>query len=46
MGGGGTKVEYKSPQIPKDDSFEKYLQYQQQRESIAEQRAAQEKAEA
>jgi len=46
MGGGGTRVEYKSPQIPKDDSFEKYLQYQQQRESIAEQRAAQEKAEA
>jgi hypothetical protein len=45
MGGGGTRVEYKSPEIPKDDSFEKYLQYQQQRESIAEQRAAQEKAE-
>jgi len=46
MGGGGTRVEYNPPQIPKDDSFEKYLQYQQQRESIAEQRAAQEKAEA
>jgi len=45
MGGGGTRVEYRSPEIPKDDSFEKYLQYQQQRESIAEQRAAQEKAE-
>jgi len=45
MGGGGTRVEYKSPEIPKDDSFEKYLQYQQQRESIADQRAAQEKAE-
>ena len=46
MGGGGTRVEYKSPEIPKDDTFEKYLQYQQQRESTAEQRAAQERADA
>ena len=46
MGGGGTRVEYKSPEIPKDDSFEKYLQYQQQKETLAEQRAATEKAEA
>lgn len=46
MGGGGTKVEYKSPKIEKDNSFEKYLAYQQQKETIAEQRAAQEKAEA
>jgi hypothetical protein len=45
MGGGGTRVEYKSPEIPKDKSFEKYLKYQQQRESLADQRAAQEKAE-
>lgn len=43
---GGSKVTYKSPKIPKDDSFEKYLQYQQQREAAAEARAAQEKADA
>jgi hypothetical protein len=46
MGGGGTRVQYKSPKIPKDNSFEQYLQYQQQRETLAEQRAATEKAEA
>ena len=46
MGGGGTKVTYKSPKIEKDNSFEKYLQYQQQREALAEDRAAQEKADA
>jgi hypothetical protein len=46
MGGGGTKVEYRAPNIPKDDTFEKYLQYQQQKETLAEQRAADEKAEA
>jgi len=46
MGGGGTKVEYKSPKIEKDNSFEKYLAYQQQKEALAEQRAADEKAEA
>jgi hypothetical protein len=34
MGGGGTRVEYKSPEIPKDDSFEKYLQYQQQKKLL------------
>jgi hypothetical protein len=43
---GGSKVKYESPQIPKDDSFEKYLAYQQQKETAAEARAATEKAEA
>jgi hypothetical protein len=42
---GGSKVTYKSPEIPKDDSFEKYLKYQQDREVAAETRAAAEKAE-
>jgi hypothetical protein len=42
---GGSKVTYKSPEIPKDDSFEKYLAYQQQKETAAEARAAAEKAE-
>jgi hypothetical protein len=42
---GGSKVKYESPQIPKDDSFEKYLAYQQQKETAAEARAATEKAE-
>ena len=46
MGGGGTRVEYKSPEIQKDDTFEKFLQHQQQEKSIADQRAATEKAEA
>jgi hypothetical protein len=43
---GGSKVRYEAPQIPKDDSFEKYLAYQQQKETAAEARAAAEKAEA
>ena len=42
MGGGGTRVEYKSP--PPDDTFAKFLQYQQAKESVAEARAAQERA--
>jgi hypothetical protein len=42
---GGTKVNYTPPPVQKDDSFEKYLQYQQQKETAAEQRAAAEKAE-
>ena len=42
---GGSKVQYEAPQIPKDDSFEKYLAYQQQKETTAEARAAAEKAE-
>lgn len=40
---GGTKVNYKAPEIPKDDTFEKYLAYQQQKESAAEARVAKEK---
>ena len=43
MYGGGTRVEYKAPEIPKDDSFEKYLEYQKEREKIADQRAEQQK---
>jgi hypothetical protein len=46
MGGGGTTVQYQAPNIPKDDTFEKYLSYQQGREEAAERRAAQERAEA
>lgn len=42
-GGGGTQVEYKAP--PPDNTFADYLKYQQQKESAAEARAAQEKAE-
>jgi hypothetical protein len=42
---GGKKVTYKAPEIPKDDSFEKFLQYQQQKEAAADARVAQEKAE-
>lgn len=47
MGGGrGTTVNYQAPNIPKDDTFSQYLKYQQEKETLAEQRAAQEKAEA
>jgi len=46
MGGGGTTVEYRAPNIPKDDTFERYLAYQQQKETASEARAAQERAEA
>lgn len=46
MGGGGTTVQYQAPNIPKDDTFEKYLSYQQGKEEAAERRAAQERAEA
>jgi hypothetical protein len=42
---GGKKVNYTPPPVQKDDSFEKYLQYQQQKETAAEQRVAAEKAE-
>jgi hypothetical protein len=41
---GGTKVVYQAPEIPKDDSFEKYLKYQQDRDDAADRRAATEKA--
>lgn len=45
MGGGGpsTTVQYQAP--PPDNSFAKFLEYQQQKESAAEARAAQERAE-
>ena len=43
MGGGGTRVEYKAP--PPDNSFAKFLEYQQTKEAAAEARAAQERAE-
>ena len=46
MGGRGTQVRYESPKIEKDDSFQRYLEYQQQKESLAERRAAEERAEA
>jgi hypothetical protein len=42
--GGGPSVSYTPP--PPDDSFAKYLQYTKEKESLAEQRAAQERAEA
>jgi len=45
MGGGGTRVEYRSPEIPRDDTFAQYLKYQQDREARADDRAATEKKE-
>jgi len=41
MGGGGTRVEYKSP--PPDNTFAKFLEYQQSKESIADARAERER---
>ena len=41
---GSRTVKYEAPKIEKDDSFEKYLQYQQDRETRLEERAAQERA--
>lgn len=47
MGGGGSRtVNYNPPNIPKDDSFQRYLEYQQSRERASEDRAAQERADA
>ena len=43
--GGSKKVSYNPPKIPKDDTFEKYLSYQQRKEKDAEKLAAKEKAE-
>ena len=43
MGGGGPT--YNAPPVQKDDSFEKYLAYQQQKERSDEERIATEKAE-
>jgi len=46
MGGGrGTTVQYSAPPVQKDDSFQKYLEYQQQKERDLEARAQQERAE-
>jgi hypothetical protein len=42
--GGGKKVTYEAPVIPQDNSFQKYLEYQQDREKAAEERAAAERA--
>jgi len=42
---GGTKVNYTPPVIPKDDTFEKYLAYQQKKEESAAAQVAAEKAE-
>jgi hypothetical protein len=44
-GGGGTTVNYQAPVIPKDDTFQKLLEYEQGKETRAEQRAAAEKKE-
>jgi hypothetical protein len=41
--GGSRTVNYQPPNIQKDDSFEKYLRYQQEKESLADQRAQEEK---
>jgi len=47
MGGGrGTTVNYSPPPVQRDDSFQRYLEYQQSRERAAEERAAAEKQEA
>jgi hypothetical protein len=46
MGGSAPSVQYQAPNIPKDDSFEKYLAYQQSKEQTAEARAAKERADA
>ena len=43
--GGGRNVTYNPPVIPKDDTFEKYLAYQQKKEESAEAKVAAEKAE-
>jgi len=42
---GGSRVTYNPPVIPKDDSFEKYLAYQQKKEEAAAAQAAADKAE-
>lgn len=44
-GGGGTSVNYSPPPVQKDDSFQNYLKYQQEKERALEARAEQERAE-
>ena len=39
----GSKTVYNAPEIPKDDSFEKYLEYQKERETKLEERAQQQR---
>jgi len=41
----GSKTVYKAPEIPKDDTFAKYLEYQQGREARMDERAQKEKEE-
>jgi len=43
---GSKNVTYQAPKIEKDDSFEKYLEYQKDREAKLDERAAAEKADA
>ena len=43
---GSKSVTYQAPKIEKDDSFEKYLEYQKDREAKLDERAAAEKADA
>ena len=45
MGLYGSKVKYTPPPVQKDDSFEKYLKYQQEKEDAATKRVNDEKAE-
>jgi len=39
----GSKTVYNAPEIPKDDSFEKYLEYQKERETRLDERAQKER---
>ena len=41
----GSKTVYNAPEIPKDDSFEKYLEYQKERETRLDERAQKEREE-
>jgi hypothetical protein len=41
---GGSRSSYKAPSIPKDDTFAKFLAYEQKKEKDAEKRATKEKA--
>ena len=42
----GSKTVYNAPEIPKDDSFEKYLEYQKERETRLDERAQEEREKA
>lgn len=43
--GGGKKVSYKAPKIPRDTTFQDYLKYQQEKERLAQERSDAERAE-